>query len=318
MDPGTAKAVGRAGFPAFGGLAVVLTTDPDRLGPALDAVRAEVAAVDAACSRFRSDSELSRVNALAGTSVAVGALFALALDTALRAARLTRGDVDPTCGASLVAAGYDRDFEHLRARGVTVAIAGAVPAPGWHTIEWDPARRLVRIPAGSRLDFGATAKALAADRAAAPARRSAGCGVLVSLGGDVAVCGDPPAEGWRVRVTDDHRSAPGAPGQTVAVLTGGLATSSTTVRRWTDGEHSLHHILHPGTGRPAESCWRTVSVAAASCVDANIAATASIVRGVAARAWLEELRLPARLVRRDGSVLTTAGWPAANEQGGTA
>lgn len=311
-------AVGRAEFPALGGLAVLLTADPDRLGPALEVVRAEVSAIDAACSRFRPDSELCRVNALAGTPVVVGELFARALDTALRAAVLTRGDVDPTCGASLVAAGYDKDFEDLRTQGVTITLTGSGPAPGWHAVEWDPARRLVRIPDGSRLDFGATAKALAADRAAAMARSAAGCGVLVSLSGDISASGDPPEGGWQVRVTDDHRSAPDAPGQTVTVRHGGLATSSTTVRRWTDGAGELHHIVHPRTGRPVNSCWRTASVAAATCVDANTASTAAIVRGPEAGRWLEDLRLPARLVRHDGSVLTVAGWPAAEAQNETA
>jgi len=317
---GEPASVGRAEFPALGGLAVVLTADPDRLEPALEAVRAEVGAIDAACSRFRPDSELSRVNAAAGTPVEVGELFAQALDTALRAARLTGGDVDPTCGASLVAAGYDRDFEDLKARGVTVTITGAdlAPVPGWHTVEWDPGRRLVRIPEGARLDFGATAKALAADRAAALAQVAARCGVLVSLSGDISVCGEAPAGGWQVRVTDDHRAAPDALGQTVTVYEGGLATSSTTVRRWTDGATELHHILHPGTGRPVNSCWRTASVAAATCVDANIASTAAIVRGPEARWWLTQLGLPARLVRHDGHVFTVAGWPTSQEQNGAA
>ncbi|HEV2637141.1 MAG TPA: FAD:protein FMN transferase [Actinocrinis sp.] len=330
--------VGRAQFPALGGTAVVLSADPDLIAAALGPVRIEVAAVDAACSRFRPDSDLSRVNAMAGTPVAVGALFAEALETALRAAELTGGDVDPTIGAGLVAAGYDRDFELLRARGVTLTVSGPVPAPGWRAIEWDRERAVVRIPAGSRLDFGATAKALAADRAARRAREAAGCGVLVSLSGDIAVAGPAPAGGWRVRVTDDHRSPVDAPGQTVTMVEGGLATSSTTVRRWTAAEDRetvadlgagvgtagpgqtaeaaevgvpgvLHHILQPRTGRPAESCWRTVSVAASSCVDANIAATAAIVRGQAARRWLADAGLPARLVRHDGQVVTVARWP---------
>lgn len=317
--------VGRARFPALGGTAVVLTADPGSLGSALAAVRAEVAAIDAACSRFRADSELSRVNARAGTRIEVGALFAEALAAALRAAEVTGGDVDPTVGAGVVAAGYDRDFDLVRGRGVSLAVAGPSPAPGWRAVEWDRARRVVRIPAGSRLDFGATAKALGADRAARRAREAAGCGVLVSLSGDIAVSGPGPAEGWRVRVTDDHRSGRDAPGQTVTVAGGGLATSGTTVRRWTvegspeiagfDTAAGLHHILHPRTGVPVDSCWRTVSVAAATCVDANIAATAAIVRGARARPWLAGLGLPARLVGRDGAVVTVSDWPRMQDGG---
>jgi thiamine biosynthesis lipoprotein len=165
----------------------------------------------------------------------------------------------------------------------------------------------VRLPAGIRLDLGATAKALAADRAAAAAARAGGgAGVLVSLGGDIALGGPAPAAGWAVHVAEDHRAGPDAPGQTIALRSGGLATSSTTVRRWGPG---AHHIIDPATGLPAGGCWRTASVAAGSCVDANIASTAAIVRGASAAAWLAEWRMPARLVGRDGAVLAVAGWP---------
>jgi thiamine biosynthesis lipoprotein len=159
------------------------------------------------------------------------------------------------------------------------------------------------------LDVGATAKALAADRAARAAAEACGCGVLVSVGGDVATAGEAPRGGWRVRVTDDHRSPPGAPGQTIAIRCGGLATSGTAVRRWRSGGDSAHHIIDPTTGAPAQTPWRTVSVAAADCAQANIAATAAIVRGKRATAWLERISLPARLVDAHGRVTVLAGWP---------
>ena len=111
-------------------------------------------------------------------------------------------------------------------------------------------------------------------------------------------------------MTDDHRSTPDADGQTIAIRGGGVATSSTTVRRWRAGGGDLHHILDPRSGLPAEEIWRTVSVAAASCVDANTASTAAVVRGHDAISWLRETGLPARLVGPDGSVAYTGGWPA--------
>jgi thiamine biosynthesis lipoprotein len=171
-------------------------------------------------------------------------------------------------------------------------------------------RRTIQLPRGVKLDLGATAKAWAADRAAAAARAASGCGVLVSLGGDIATSGACPAGGWRVHVTDDHRDGPDAPGQTIAIGGGGLATSSTFVRRWRRNGQQMHHIVDPATGDPASTPWRTVSVAAASCAEANIAATAAIVRGERALAWLAELGLPARLVARDGAVSTVGSWPA--------
>jgi FAD:protein FMN transferase len=132
--------------------------------------------------------------------------------------------------------------------------------------------------------------------------------VLVSLGGDIAVAGDAPRDGWIVGLADAH-DAPPEPGSSVAITSGGLATSSTTVRRWERGGTTHHHILDPRDGRAAPEVWRTVSVAAATCVDANIASTAAIIRGEAAPSWLEGLGLPARLVRTDGRVERTAGWP---------
>jgi thiamine biosynthesis lipoprotein len=166
-----------------------------------------------------------------------------------------------------------------------------------------------RLTGGAQLDLGATAKAWAADRCAEVIAAQLGCGVLVSLGGDIAVAGPGPAGGWRIRVTDDHAAGPDAPGQTVAITSGGLATSSTTVRAWARDGQRMHHIVDPATGQPARGCWRTVSVAAGSCVDANAASTAAIVLGAAAVAWLRDRSLPARLVREDGLVETTADWP---------
>ena len=295
-------------FRALGTGCTVLVTDPARLDRAVDAVRAELADVDLACSRFRPDSELEKVNANAGTAVDVSPLFVDAVLVALRAAELTEGDVDPTVGEAMRVLGYDRDFGAVPKDGE--AVATVVRVPGWKGIKVDGEANTVRIPKGVRLDLGATAKALAADRAATRAAAVAGCGVLVSLGGDLAVAGPPPSRGWAVRVTDDHAADPDADGQTVLVESGGLATSSTTVRRWARGGEDMHHVLDPRTGRPAPEVWRTVSVAAASCVDANIASTAAIIKGEAAPAWLESIGLPARLVLPEGSVVRVGGWPS--------
>lgn len=170
------------------------------------------------------------------------------------------------------------------------------------------------LDCGAQLDLGATAKAWAADQCAGQIAGQLQCGVLVSLGGDVAV-GEAPAGGWQIRVTDDHASPQSAPGQTVSIASGGLATSSTAVRRWSAGGRQVHHIVDPATGTPAATCWRTVSVAAGTCADANTASTAAIIRGPDAPGWLSGLELPARLVAEDGAVVTTAGWPA---EGGNA
>ncbi|HEY7147046.1 MAG TPA: FAD:protein FMN transferase [Streptosporangiaceae bacterium] len=298
-------------FSIFGTTATLLVSDPAAVQLARRVADAELAAVDRACSRFRADSELSALNAAGGRAVPVSALFAEILEVALRAARLTGGAVDPTCGQALAEIGYDRDFAVLLAAGD----AGprrhrrGTGVPGWRCVQLDRQRGLAWLRRGAQLDLGSTGKAWAADRCAAQIAAATGAGVLVSLGGDIAVGGPPPGAGWRIRVTDDHAAGPDAPGQTITIVSGGLATSSTTVRTWAVGGQRMHHIIDPATGEPARTCWRTASVAAGSCVDANTASTAAIIRGEAAPGWLREAGLPARLVRADGSAELVAGWP---------
>ena len=302
-------------FELFGTTAVLLVT-ANRAASQARAIADEVlAGIDAACNRFRPDSELVALNAAGGEPRLVSGTFAGLISAALRAARLTGGDVDPTCGAALAGLGYDRDFAQVRAAGDAPPrlTAAAGPVPGWRSVHLDRAAGRAWLDPGTQLDLGATAKALAADLCAAQIAARTGCGVLVSLGGDVAVGGTAPAGGWRVKVTDDHAAPAGAPGQTVTISSGGLATSSTTVRTWRAGGRPVHHIIDPATGEPARSCWRTVSVAAGSCTDANTASTAAIVRGPLAPGWLHALGLPARLVRHDGTAETTAGWPRGSE-----
>jgi thiamine biosynthesis lipoprotein len=284
-------------------------TDADALTDAWAVLELELDAIDRACSRFRDDSELARLNADAGRWSGVSDLLLLALETALGAAADTDGLVDPTIGRTLRLAGYDRPLPLVLARDGERFRASFAPVPGWKLIELDAPQRRVRIPKGIELDLGATAKALAADRAAAAAHELTGTGVLVSLGGDVSVAGLAPDAGWPVRVADDHAAPLDEGGPVFAVAAGGLATSGTTVRRWKAGNVTLHHIIDPRTGRPANTPWRTVTVAAGTCVKANVASTAAIVLGDEAPAWLVARGLPARLVAADGGVSTVAAWP---------
>lgn len=295
---------------ALGTTALLSVTDPARLAVAARVLRTELAAVDAACSRFRPDSEISRLHERAGTAVAVGPLLAEAITTALRSAELTDGLVDPTVGAAVVALGYDRDFDRIDPV-LPTAPPPPRPAPGWWRVGWDPNTAVLMLPRRILLDLGATAKAMAADRIARLAAEEAGCGVLVSVGGDLAVSGAAPAGGWVVGVGDDHDRALADPDVVVAIDGGGLATSGTGRRSWRRAGRALHHIVDPRTGDVAAAHWRTVTVAAATCVDANTASTAAIVLGPDAQTWLTDRGLPARLVAAGGAVTTTPGWPAA-------
>jgi len=296
-------------FPALGTTAALLVTDDAAFAAAHSMLVREIDGIDIACSRFRGDSELSSVNANAGRPTRVSARFIEALEVALRAARLTGGLVDPTVGSAMRVLGYDRDFDVMDRTGPALTVS-LQRVPGWQVIEVDAGRSTVRLPEGVELDFGATAKALCADRAARSIADATGAGVLVSLGGDVAMQGPSPDAGWSLLITDDHAAGTDADGAHVVVRSGGLATSGTTVRRWWRGVQEMHHLVDPKTGCPARERWRTASVAAGSCVDANIASTAAIVMGARAPAWLGARGLPARLVSPEGAVLRVAGWPA--------
>ena len=296
-------------FSALGTTAVLVVDTDDALVSARALLDAEIAAIDVACSRFRDDSELAHVNRSATSWVAVSPLFMEALDVALRAARLTDGLVDPTVGSAMRVIGYDRDFERVARSGPPILVSVRRVA-GWQTIETDRLRSRVRVPRGVELDFGATAKALCADRAASAIARETGTSVLVGLGGDVAVGGPRRDGGWSVAIADDHAAAVDDADERITLASGGLATSGTTARRWARGDRALHHVIDPATSLPVREHWRTVSVSAASCVDANIASTAAIVMGADAPRWLESRGLPARLVTTDGTVERVGGWPA--------
>jgi thiamine biosynthesis lipoprotein len=214
---------------------------------------------------------------------------------------------------SLTALGYDRDLQLVRRTGPPVRLT-VNDRPGWRRIKLDHDTSVLTLPAGTRLDLGATAKARAADLAAARLADRLGCGVLVSLGGDIAVGGEPPEGGWRIRVQDvtGHPDDPAdGPGAVIAITSGGLATSSSTARRWRRGGVTLHHILDPRSGLPAAPVWRTASVLAATALDANIASTTAVIRGQAAPDWLAGLGLPARLVATGGTIRTVGSWPRA-------
>jgi thiamine biosynthesis lipoprotein len=295
-----------ASFPALGTTALVAVTSESALARARNLLERQLDRVDRVCSRFRADSELSLVNAAAGRRVEVSDDLRAAVGSALTAAEMSSGLVDPTVGGALKALGYDRTIALVRNRGGwQVGDRGCWTS--WRLVELDEERSTLRLPAGTMLDLGATAKAEAADRAAATLASELDCGVLVSLGGDIAVAGGAPAGGWCVAVGDDSQLTASAK---VTVRAGGLATSSTTVRRWPTDRGEMHHVVDPRTRRPAASCWRTVSVAAGACLDANVASTAALILGTAAPAWLAERRLPARLVANDGAVTTIAGWPS--------
>ena len=312
---------------ALGTTARLVVWPPENLPRLLAVIDRELARLDEQASRFRDDSEISALHMAGAGSYLISDGLAEAVGIALAAASWTSGLADPTVGTALIALGYDRDFAAIEPSPLAPPPARH-RVPGWQAVRLS-GRRLT-VPDGVLLDLGATAKGLGADRAAQAAWKAAGGGgVLVSLGGDVAVAGRPPAGGWPLLIADEHRqtravrnlaaasppaagrSADPAVAQQIRLGHGGLATSSVTCRQWLRAGQVMHHIIDPRTALPAAGPWRTVSVAAASCAEANAASTAAIIAGDEAVGWLGEQGLPARLIGHDGTIALTGGWPAA-------
>ena len=294
---------------ALGTNAHLLVLDGD-LATARAAVERLLADVDRTYSRFRSDSELMRLQAAPGRSARVSPLLWRAITTAIDVARATDGAVDPTVGRAMRIVGYDDDFGRVAGREAAIHVELG-PVPGWQVVGLDARTRTVRIPAGVELDLGSSGKALASDLAASAAREAApDGGVLVSLGGDIATSGRAPDGGWRILASEDSETPADAAGEVIAIESGALATSSTTVRRWraTDGTYR-HHLIDPRTGVPVEGPWRTVTVVAETCVAANAAATEAIVLSDRGLARLAADGLAARLVDTEGQIVRVGGWP---------
>lgn len=246
-------------------------------------VRALFEERDAIFSRFRPGSELNAVNAGRGARL-VSPLFARMVEAALRAREQTGGLVDPTLGAALEAAGYDRDFAELTP--VAAAADGASPAGAIQLY----GRVLVLGPV-VRLDLNGVVKAAAVDDAV---RLLHGPG-FVSAGGDLATRGDVDV------------ALPG--GGAVRLVAGGLATSGRTKRRWTRGGVEQHHLIDPRTGRPSASAWDEVTVCGSTCLAADVAAKAAFLLGDDGPDWLDERGLPGRFLA-DGRAHENASWRA--------
>ncbi len=294
---------------AIGTIVTVVVTEQAKADDALALLADELRALDLACSRFRSDSELRLVEEYgAGRPVAVTPLLFDLMETGCRVAADTAGIVDPTVGSALIELGYDRDFAEIATDDV-VGGFDPQPAPGWWRVVLDPEARTIAIPVGVHVDLGSTAKAFAADRAAARLAEALDCGVLVNLGGDVAVAGPAPIGGWAVGIASECHTAVAGVEQVVTIAEGGLASSGTTARTWLRNGRRVHHIVDPWTGQPAPALWSLVSVAAPSCVEANAWSTAAVVWGEDAIGNLSSRKIPARLVDVQGNVVLCGGWP---------
>jgi thiamine biosynthesis lipoprotein len=291
------------------GLTGSLSTErEDQMADATERLWARLESFDVACNRFRDDSELSRLNARPGEEVAISETLELALTAALRAAEVTGGLCDPTVLSSLLALGYDRDFDEL-VKGVDVPATTPVAPLGPSAIHLDVEHHTVVIDAPCQLDLGASAKALVVDLVAADVATSGG--VVVELGGDVAVRGNGPQGPWAIGVSDTLTITGREP--RISLRHGGVATSSTTSRTWRLGDRVVNHIIDPRTGSFADGPYATASVTASDCVLANAFATAALLWNEEAAYHIAQAGWSARLVRTNGTVEFVGGWPEDTE-----
>ncbi len=252
----------------------------------------EVQQLDQLASRFRADSELTRINQRAGEWVEVSWAFVTVLSASLRAAQQTGGLVDPTMGRAIKAAGYDQWA------GQPTETAAASHRGRWRGVGIRPGRWQAQVltPAGTALDLGSIAKAWLADRLATTVHRS-GLDVCANMGGDIRVISSEPWTVWA------DAGVPGLEDRPVELLDGALATSGIGKRAWKDG----HHIIDPRTGLAAQTPWTSVSAVAATAVEANAASTASVILGDDGPQWLHERGLDG-FFAAPGNAQTVGRW----------
>ena len=295
-------------FQIWGLTGTLATQHDEHMAYAQDRLWHWIDAFDATCNRFRSDSELSRLNEHSGEMVVLSLTLEMAIDAALRAGEATGGLCDPTVLPALLALGYDLDYDELRHRNDVIAMAPVVAA-GLGAITLNREAHTVMLAPECRLDLGASAKALVADLVAADLAPLGG--VIVEIGGDVAVHGTGPSGPWAIGVSDRLDLSGHEP--RITLTSGGVATSSTTTRTWHIGSQVVNHIIDPRTGTYARGAYATASVAAESCVIANAFATAALLWGEDAGYHITQAGWSGRLVRHDGTVEFVGGWPPDEE-----
>jgi thiamine biosynthesis lipoprotein len=280
--------------------AEVASLDP-RAQASLDQVSSLFETWEARLTRFRPDSELSQLNARAGEAVPVSPVLWDVIQASIRAAKISAGLVTPLVLQALQAAGYDRPFDELRGEDHPPSL-GPAPVADWRKIVLDPAARTVRLPQAARLDLGGVGKGWAAEQAADQLKALGP--VMVSAGGDIAFRGRRQASlPWKVTVADPRR--PERDLTTLALRSGGVATSGTDYRRWTSGGVRQHHLIDPRTGAPSESDVLSATVVAPSLQLAEVAAKVAILLGSReGLTWIERRPgLAALIVLEDGGQL---------------
>jgi len=296
-------------FRAMGSeMAVWLETgDPESATTALAQVRTLFESNEQALSRFRLDSELSRLNARSGHWVVVSDLLWQVLSLALEMSSATGGLFDPTMLNALEQYGYTVTYEQLTFIDLSGPESGPSYPGQWTAVKLDPARQAVFLPAGMRIDLGGIAKGYTAQQAVDWLRDRGPC--LVDAGGDL-VAGSAPADfsGWPVAVSSPWSNDDRNPVDlcTMWLSNETLATSGIDYRNWQIEGRLVHHLFDPTSGAPALTDGLTLTILAEDAAKAEAWATAALVAGSGAGMdALLEAGMAGLMVTQDGGILVT-------------
>lgn len=291
-------------FRAMGSDVHVLVNGPAGL---LQVARDRIEELERRWSRFRPDSEISRLNALAGSPMAVSVETLGLVGRALEGARVTGGRYDPTVLGDMLRAGYDRTFEGLADASERGGPGGSALGRGWAGVVVDPAGSSVTLPAGVGLDPGGIGKGYAADLVVEELRAAGAAGVCANLGGDLRAEGRAPGGGFWV-VGIEHPLRPGL-AATVTLGRGAVVTSSRVRRAWGPAADRRHHLIDPATGAPADTGLAAVTVLAARGWQAEVLAKAAFLGGLdRGRALLTVAGADGLLVDDRGGLHPTGGF----------
>jgi thiamine biosynthesis lipoprotein len=265
---------------------------PDRV-PAERAARAAAAVarrIEDKFSRYRDDSVIGRINRSGGRMVEVDKETARLLDFAAQCFEISDGLFDVTSGVLRRAWMFDGS-DRLPDTAQVEALRALV---GWRKVTWR--KPCFTLPDGMEIDFGGLAKEYAVDRALAEARLVCDAPMLVNFGGDLVVSG-PRANGerWHVAIASVERD--GEMSAMLDLAQGALATSGDARRYLLKDGVRYSHILDPRTGWPVTGAPRSVTVAAASCVEAGLTATLAMLHGLRAEKFLKRENVRAWCIR---------------------
>ena len=238
-------------------------------------------------SRFRVDSELTRLNRTSNWLVPVSETLWQVFQSALSAEKYTDGLVTPTIARAVIEAGYDRDFNLFAGNILSALEQNSETVRMLDSVTWDESTHSINLPEDVELDFGGIAKGWAAEQAVQRLKHHGSA--LMNCGGDIFMSG-PLLDGnpWEIGIHRPFDRSSGYIGMMYFRQPCGVATSATDRRRWMQGEMIRHHIIDPNTGTSAQSDVVSATIVAPTAIEAESAAKSVLIRGSEeGLAWLE-------------------------------